>query len=894
MTFKVKHYITVFFLVFAFSIFLPDVSLSQNVTTYEQAIQKGDALFSSGKLMDAKAYYQMALKYKKNDPYAKKKINEIIDKMSARMELEDEYYDLIDKADLYFDQNALDKALEYYQKALQVIQDDDYAKKRIREIYTTKANEQERLSNFQKDMAQGDDLLAQNRFDEAIAKYRDAQKLYPAKPAPGEKIKTAQQLKAEYEARLEQFNEKVTEAERYLLINKFANALKLYEEAQKLFPDNAEVAARIKELTPKAQNQIEYEKLVEEADNLYINKNYGAAKERYAEAAKLWPENNYAADMISRINEQLSVQMKDLENNYDLAVASGDSLFQVEDYESAKAQYNLALTLKPDEQYPKSKLEVIDGIYAKRKEEMQKQYASIVSTADSLLNALALQDAKKQYEKALSIRPDDNYPKSKLKEIEAKEAELAEAQKLKMQYDAIIAEADKLYKDGHYDLAIKKYEEAQVLGAISDYPEARIKEIQMVMANAQKAKEINDSYNKQVILATRLKQQGNLEEARKAFVAASEIKPAEQMPKEQIAEIDKLIFDKQQQEQINKKYEASMKSADSLMALKQWDEAINMFRYAGTLKPEETAPNTQITKIETIKANIEKAAKKQKAYENFIAQGDKLIKEEKYQEAKVQFQQALDEKPNEKYPRERITFIDQKLQELAAQRERQYKESVTKADNFYEQGNFQDALLNYKTAANIKPDNLHCKQRIKECNSVIEEIHKKRKAEFDLAVADADKLYAAKIYDKAIKNYRKAQNILPDEAYPQEMIEKITKYIDENSIVDVIKEPTLIKKGENKKYTFEPVPINVRKHNYFLLKAKSPTGEPVKLMITYGSSKGKNGGFVINLQEGKDVNDYLIRVGNQYKWFSDDNNWISILPQTGDVEIELLRISKLN
>ncbi len=894
MTFKVKHYITVFFLVFAFSIFLPDVSLSQNVTTYEQAIQKGDALFSSGKLMDAKAYYQMALKYKKNDPYAKKKINEIIDKMSARMELEDEYYDLIDKADLYFDQNALDNALEYYQKALQVIQDDDYAKKRIREIYTTKANEQERLSNFQKDMAQGDDLLAKNRFDEAIAKYRDAQKLYPAKPAPGEKIKTAQQLKAEYEARLEQFNEKVTEAERYLLINKFANALKLYEEAQKLFPDNAEVAARIKELTPKAQNQIEYEKLVEEADNLYINKNYGAAKERYAEAAKLWPENNYAADMISRINEQLSVQMKDLENNYDLAVASGDSLFQVEDYESAKAQYNLALTLKPDEQYPKSKLEVIDGIYAKRKEEMQKQYASIVSTADSLLNALALQDAKKQYEKALSIRPDDNYPKSKLKEIEAKEAELAEAQKLKMQYDAIIAEADKLYKDGHYDLAIKKYEEAQVLGAISDYPEARIKEIQMVMANAQKAKEINDSYNKQVILATRLKQQGNLEEARKAFVAASEIKPAEQMPKEQIAEIDKLIFDKQQQEQINKKYEASMKSADSLMALKQWDEAINMFRYAGTLKPEETAPNTQITKIETIKANIEKAAKKQKAYENFIAQGDKLIKEEKYQEAKVQFQQALDEKPNEKYPRERITFIDQKLQELAAQRERQYKESVTKADNFYEQGNFQDALLNYKTAANIKPDNLHCKQRIKECNSVIEEIHKKRKAEFDLAVADADKLYAAKIYDKAIKNYRKAQNILPDEAYPQEMIEKITKYIDENSIVDVIKEPTLIKKGENKKYTFEPVPINVRKHNYFLLKAKSPTGEPVKLMITYGSSKGKNGGFVINLQEGKDVNDYLIRVGNQYKWFSDDNNWISILPQTGDVEIELLRISKLN
>ena len=44
--------------------------------------------------------------------------------------------------------------------------------------------------------------------------------------------------------------------------------------------------------------------------------------------------------------------------------------------------------------------------------------------------------------------------------------------------------------------------------------------------------------------------------------------------------------------------------------------------------------------------------------------------------------------------------------------------------------------------------------------------------------------------------------------------------------------------------------------------------------------------------EGDVFNDYIVRVGNQYKWFSEDNNWLSIIPENGNVEISMLRISK--
>ena len=46
--------------------------------------------------------------------------------------------------------------------------------------------------------------------------------------------------------------------------------------------------------------------------------------------------------------------------------------------------------------------------------------------------------------------------------------------------------------------------------------------------------------------------------------------------------------------------------------------------------------------------------------------------------------------------------------------------------------------------------------------------------QYNLAIADADKLYASKIYDKAINAYQKAEKIKPDEEYARKQIIKIT------------------------------------------------------------------------------------------------------------------------
>ena len=40
------------------------------------------------------------------------------------------------------------------------------------------------------------------------------------------------------------------------------------------------------------------------------------------------------------------------------------------------------------------------------------------------------------------------------------------------------------------------------------------------------------------------------------------------------------------------------------------------------------------------------------------------------------------------------------------------------------------------------------------------------------------------------------------------------------------------------------------------------------------------------------MRDYIIRVGGQYKWVSEDNNWISLQPEGGSAEVSLIQISQ--
>jgi len=874
------------------SLFLTSNVMAQQAKTYQEAITKGNQLLKQKKYIDAKAYYQMALRYKVHDPYATQKIKEIVQQLKAGESREEAYYNVIDQADNYYDKDMLEMALKSYKKALTIIPDDSYALGKIKEIHRQQTVEKERLAKYNHFMKSGDSLLGQNLFNAAIAAFEKAQNLFPNKQLASDKLVLARQMQHNYLNRRKQAQKEIETASRYLLTKNYADALLHYEIADSLMPGNPTVIKRINQLKPKAKAQITYNKIANEADRLYIAKNYMAAREKYQEAQKLWPENSYPAEMISKVDEQLTEQRKNLEHNYRIAVTQADSLFKMREMENARAQYNLALNLKPGESYPKQQLAAIKAYFVRQQQQLQANYRSVIRSADSLFEKSAYLAAQEKYEQALKTRPKDPYPKQKLSEIDARLAAIAKQKEKEAQYQALIAEAKQLQAAGHFELAINKYRQAQTIKGSDAFSEEQIAKINRLLAQMQKQKELDANYAKQIVLGQRLLQQEQLEEAKKAYTNALALKPEETLPTQRIHVIDSLIQQKIRAARIEKEYQAAVQQGKQLYEQKQYENALVSFKKAKDLKPEDTYSGKMIQSIETTLAAIARAKALQQAYTESNARADQLLKEQKYELAKAQYQNSLTIKPDESYPKKQIAEINSILVRLAKEREQRYASALSKADNLYNSRNYQEAVKQYEVAASIKPGEPYPGEQITACKTFIAQIEAQQTQKYNLAIAEADKLYAAKIYDKAIKAYKKAEKAKPDETYPAEMIKKITDYIQKNAIVDLIKEKTLIPASQSKKLSFKALPINVRKSNYVYIKARNVDGKPFRIIFTYGKDKTKNGGFFVQVPPGKTDQDFIIRIGVQYKWFSDDNNWISIYPENNPIEISLVRISK--
>jgi len=313
-----------------------------------------------------------------------------------------------------------------------------------------------------------------------------------------------------------------------------------------------------------------------------------------------------------------------------------------------------------------------------------------------------------------------------------------------------------------------------------------------------------------------------------------------------------------------------------------------------SLKPEDTYSGKMIQSIETTLAVIARAEALQQAYAESNARASQLLKEQKYELARAQYQNSLTLKPDESYPKKQIADINTILTRLAKEKDQRYAAVLSRADNLYNSRHYQKAVSLYEEAASIKPGEPYPGEQISACKTFLVQIVAEQTQNYKLAIVEADRLYQAKVYDKSIKAYKKAEKAKPDETYPAEMIKKIMDYIQKNAIVDLIKEKILIPAGETKKLSFKVLPVDVRKSNYVYVKAYNVDGKSFRVIFTYGKDKSKNGGFVVQVPPGKTNQDFIIRVGIQYKWFSDDNNWLSIYPENNPIEISLVRISKSN
>ena len=816
---------------------------------YRLSIVSADKMFDQKQYDAAKTDYQKAAGYKPTEPYPKSKITEIDSILSSLVQIknrEGQYDSLILLADKELAALAYDLARNGYQKALALKSTEPYPKSKIAEINKLlQGIAQQKLADekYKSTIIKADSLFALKAYEQAQTEYQNALKIKDAEIYPTTKLAEISQI--------------------LTLLAK-----------EKAFDD-------------------QYSALIFKGKNQIQSKEYPVAKKSFEAALQLKPEEKFPKDQIAAIDSILAsiAKQKALDDQYDLIITKGDQLLVSKSYDQARIEYVNAGNLKPSEQYPVDRIAEIDKLLGEvaAKKALDEQYAKTIADADKLFVGKTYDQSRSLYVKSGDLKSSETYPRTRISEIDIILGELAKQKALDEEYKTVLGIADSLYSEKAFEMARIEYLKASGLKSAEPYPKTRITEIDKQLADLASRKALDDQYASVLAVADRFFGEKKYDQARASYIDAGKIKPSELYPKEKITEIGTILAELAKQKALDDQYNLIITKGDQLLVSKSYDQARIEYVNAGKLKPTEQYPKDKLTEIDGILNEIKL---KEEAYRTSVTNADQLFAEKKYEESSDEYQNALIIKPDAKYPADKIIEINRILTELKGKRQT-YEELVAKGETQFTQKEWVKAKSLFQQALTVLPEEKYPKERINQIGVKIDSIYRANKVRYDQAVEEGDRFYNSYEYDKAIDSYTVASELLTMENYPREMIFKIRRTITENAIVDVLNSPVTLRAGEEKQFPFTPVNMASRKNNFIYIKIRNLSDKPFNVLLRYGQDKQSGGGVVIrNLSPDGKISERLISVRDQDTWYRFDNNWISLYPQGGDIEVTFIQVSR--
>jgi tetratricopeptide (TPR) repeat protein len=797
--------------------------------------------------------------------------------------------------DLYISQEFAEAKIRY-ERALEILPDENYPKEIISKIHMALTEKTEKnKAAYDEAIDKADALFRQEDYDAAMLTYSDALRFWPDGEHAKARMGSISEIMALRKAQEEAYTNSITLADKLFADEDYTGAKAEYRKAIGINPFEQYPKVRIDEIDmilTEIQNKLEqYESIIQGADKLFNVGDYAESRIQYLKAMEILVDRTYPEDQIRMIDEILGLENA-TRDAYLAAIARGDEHFAKREWEDAKTDYVEASDLITEEQYPKDKITEINRMLANLKAE-QETYKLAMIAADQLFTEKDYAAALLEYRKAADIFQAEEYPRQKIDEIDGILTGIEQQRMLDENYANAINTADGHFNSGEFTLAKTEFEKASGLKAGEEYPKDKIAEIDGILAEQARKQEIEDNYNAAIASADEFFLDEQYEEAKTAYQEALTAKPEDAYASEKVIEIDKILAETSRLQGIEDGYNEAIKTADASFTTGDYNSAKDAYSAALEIKANESYPQQKITEIDGILTEI---ARQKKAiddgYALAILEADEYLDRGAYLEALQEYENATGIKPDERYPKDKIAEINAKLSELEGERKKAYDAAIAQADSYFDLGNYRSAKASYQTAVNIKPDDKYARDRLDEVSTLYMIELETLKVDYRKYIADADNYFKEKIYDGAIENYRIAARILPDEDYPGKMIARITKIINDNAIIDVNKLAQIIPDNTEKRFSFNPLPASVRKENYILLKAKNVSDHDFKMLVNFGQDNSKAGGVVLQVPKGDMVRDYIIRIGALYKWFSEDNNWLSIYPEGGDIEVALIRISK--
>lgn len=846
--------------------------------TYEDAIYRGDKFVKYRKYEQAIESYKKASEILPTEPYPHEQIALLEDEMEALVESRNAYSSIIDNADRLFSLKYYEQAKEEFQKATDARPDDEYPISMIAEIdlLLVKKNEFDQL------VENGDSKYLDKDLSAAKESYQQALSIYPAESYPKDMItKINASLKDQLGAD-ELYDNSIQSADKFFAAKDYTNALQEYQNAAELKPGEAYPKEKIGAINgifdaAEASEQA-YAAAVKNGDQYFTESAYANAKTEFEKALGLKPGESYPAERLEEVNKILEQEALVMAS-YQQSMDEANAFYSSGEFDKATNEYKNALIIIPGDKVAKAKIEEINNLKLK-KEQGAVYYAALITSADKMFNENDLVAAKTKYEEAVQMDDSQDYASSRITQIDQM---LSAQQATNTAYNKAIATGDIHFNKHEYPQAKSEYEKAAALKPSEKYPKNRVAEIGTltIAVVAQ-----NDKYTETIKEADALLAEQEYAKARLVYMKAANMRPKDQYPVGKMAEIDGIVG---KQEADVAEYNRIIAAADRMMESEDYSTARDKYIQALVISPEAQYPKDKLSEIENLILNNELEV--QKTYNSIIVEADLLFDQKDYAAAAVKYQNALKYKPGEGYPTQRLAEIELLSSALKKQQDN-YNRLIGEADNKFTSGEYQEAKAKYVEASALFPGEEHPQVRIEEINVIIRNTNKNAQQEYDKTIADADKFFAAAAYGQALTSYRKASTLMPDEAYPEDMVTKIMGILNENAFRKLLTSSKSIQNNEQEKFSFDPVSAGDRKNSILLISVRGMGIRGFKVFVNYGKGGSKSGGFIMPIPAGDEMKEYVFELGNQYNWTSKDNNWISLTPQGGSIEVTLIEIAK--
>ena len=601
-----------------------------------------------------------------------------------------------------------------------------------------------------------------------------------------------ERLASESERMRENFEDFVAKGDRSKSSKEWQKAIDFYDSALALFPDEQEVVDKrlqaqnaLDEANASNASAAAFQSLLDAGDEALSRDDLNGARQSFNDAKTMKPDAREPEDGLRRVDERESSLLANSEadEEYQELILDADKYFEREQYDRAIGLYSEALGLKPDERYPKNRIEEAEtrqsdlASQAADIVERTIQYEALIDEANQLFRKDDYGAALVKYEAAGQLLPAERFwqqraeaSRERLAEMESDAAERAAREQAiadraaasaalkekRREYDAINDDADVLFRNDDYESAIAKYEQALEVLPEERYPQQRITEARKRINEAAGLDSASEARDDEALVADAKDSQGNERESRNEKddrAEKNDAREAERSAEAAQREADRAASEAQRES--DRAASEAQRAADRA--------ASEAEREAGRAEAEAD----QMARLAAENAARAAALSAEEEYNALILEADNAFDASNWSESRRKYNSALNVKPNDRYAQSRLSRIE-RSESNATEASEKSEDAAANAAAMEEQRLLEEQAFESLIESERLAEEAERQRRMDEAAAIEEEREEQRRRQAELDRKRAEQVMSRlnaneedeveKYFSEALKSEALARN----------------------------------------------------------------------------------------------------------------------------------------